>query len=184
MSYSTGPHRMQLNLLASEGDYPRPIRRDFVDFTDTGPINSVQEELVENEERNQEAGGDYEFSFANGSRLSLLFVANREVRNFVRERFEADPATEPLSKSLFIDSTRERKEFIVQGNYNFPLTSNQSMRVGLERADTQLDSSLLIGSASGTEPPSERYRRVIAAAVYLQSRHTRGRDSLRGLPVS
>ena len=157
MSYSTGPHRMQLNLLAVEGDYPRPIRRDFVDFSAGGPINSVQEELVENEERNQEVGGDYEFSFGDGSRLSLLFVANREVRNFVRERFEADPATEPLSKDLFIDSGQERKEFIVQGNYNFPLTSNQSMRVGLERADTQLDSSLLVGSASGSEPPSERY---------------------------
>ena len=157
MSYSAGPHRMQMNLLASEGDYPRPIRRDFVDFTADGPINSVQEELIENEERNQEAGGDYEFSIGNGSRLSLLLLANREVRNFVRQRFEADPATEPLSKDLFIGSRRERKEFIVQGNYNLPLTSNQSMRLGLERADTQLDSSLLVGSASGSGPPSERY---------------------------
>ena len=157
MSYSAGPHRMQMNLLASEGDYPRPIRRDFVDFTADGPINSVQEERVENEERNQEVGGDYEFSIGDGSRLSLLLLANRKVRNFVRERFEADPATEPLSKDLFIDSRRERKEFIVQGNYNLPLTSNQSMRLGLERADTQLDSSLLVGSASGSEPPSERY---------------------------
>lgn len=157
MSYSAGPHRMQMNLLASEGDYPRPIRRDFVDFTADGPINSVQKERVENEERNQEVGGDYEFSIGDGSRLSLLLLANRKVRNFVRERFEADPATEPLSKDLFIDSRRERKEFIVQGNYNLPLTSNQSMRLGLERADTQLDSSLLVGSASGSEPPSERY---------------------------
>ena len=157
MSYSAGPHRVQMNLLASEGDYPRPIRRDFVDFTADGPINSVQEERVENEERNQEAGGDYEFSIGDGSRLSLLLLANRKVRNFVRERFEADPVTEPLSKDLFIDSRRERKEFIVQGNYNLPLTSNQSMRLGLERADTRLDSSLLVGSASGSEPPSERY---------------------------
>ena len=157
MSYRAGPHRMQMNLLASEGDYPRPIRRDFVDFTADGPINSVQEERVENEERNQEVGGDYEFSIGDGSRLSLLLLANRKVRNFVRERFEADPATEPLSKDLFIDSRRERREFIVQGNYNLPLTSNQSMRLGLERANTQLDSSLLVGSASGSEPPSERY---------------------------
>jgi len=157
MSYSSGPHRMQLNLLASEGDYPRPIRRDFVDFSDFGPIDSVEEELVENEESNWEVGGDYEFSFDDGSRLSLLLVANSEIRNFVRERFEADPATEPLSKDLFIDSRLERNEFIVQGNYNVPLTSNQSIRAGLERADTQLDSSLLIGSATGSEPPSEVY---------------------------
>jgi outer membrane receptor for ferrienterochelin and colicin len=157
MGYNSDPHRMQLNLLASESDYPRPIRRDFVDFTDIGAINSVEEELVENEQRNWEVGGDYEFSFGNGSRLSLLSVANSEIRNFVRERFEADPDTKPLSKDLFIDSKQERTEFIVQGNYNVRLTSNQSMRVGLERAHTQLDSSLLIGSASGSEPPSERY---------------------------
>jgi outer membrane receptor for ferrienterochelin and colicin len=157
ISYNSEPHRMQLNLLASEGDYPRPIRRDFVDFTDVGAINSVEEELVENEQSNWEVGGDYEFSFGNSSRLSLLLVANSEIRNFVRERFEADPATEPLSKDLFIDSRQERNEFIAQGNYNMSLTSNQSIRVGLERADTQLDSSLLIGSASGSEPPSEEY---------------------------
>ena len=157
MGYNSDKHRMQLNLLASEGDYPRPIRRDFVDFSDVGAINSVEEELVENEQRNWEVGGDYEYSFGDGSRLSLLMVTNSEIRNFVRERFEADPASEPLSKDLFIDSEQERTEFIVQGNYNLPLTSDQSLRVGLERADTQVDSRLLIGSASGSEPPSARY---------------------------
>jgi len=157
VGYNSDPHRMQLNVYAREGDYPRPIRRDFVDFADVGEINSVEKELVENEQSNWELGGDYEFSFDSGSRLSLLLVANSEIRNFVRERFQADPATEPLNKDLFIDSKQERTEFIVQGNYNVPLTSNQSLRVGLERADTQLDSSLLVGSSSGTEPPSDKY---------------------------
>jgi len=154
MSYGTGPHRIQFNALASEGDHPRPIRRDFVDYTDEGPVASIQEELVDNKQRNWELGGDYEFSFDNGSRLSLLFVANDEIRDFVRERFEADPADTPLDKNLFIDSRQQRSEFIVQGNYNFSLTDGQSLRVGLERADTQVDSSLFIGSSFGSEPPS------------------------------
>ena len=154
MSYNTGPHRIQFNALASEGDYPRSIRRDFVDFTDQGPVDSIQSEQVDNKERNWEVGGDYEYSFDNGSRLSLLFVANDEIRDFVRERFVADPADEPLTKNLFIDSKRELQEFIVQGNYNFSLTDSQSLRVGLERADTQLDSSLFIGSLYSSEPPS------------------------------
>ena len=157
MGYTRGPHRTQLNLQASERDFPRPIRRDFVDFTDVGAIDSVEEELIENEQSNWEVGGDYEFRFDGGSRLSLLMLANNEVRDFVRERFVADPADEPLGKVLFIDSKRERSEYIAQGNFNFPLASNQSMRVGLERADTQLDSSLLLGSVSGTEPPSDEY---------------------------
>ena len=154
MSYSTGPHRMQLNALISDGDHARPVRRDFVDFTDIGVVNSIQDEQVEKEEGNWEIGGDYEYNFNNGSRLSLLFLANDEIRNTVRERFESKPAQIGLSKNLFIDSRRERQEFIVQTNYNFSLTSDQSLRVGLERADTQLDSSLLIGSSFGSEPPS------------------------------
>jgi len=157
MSYNTGPHRMQLNGLISEGDYPRSIQRDFVDFFDTGPVDSIQEEMIDNKERNWEVGGDYEYSFNNGSRLSLLFVANDEIRDFVRERFEAEPADQPLDKNLFIDSKRNRSEFIVQGNYSFALTDTQSLRVGLERADTQLDSSLFIGSSFGSEPASASF---------------------------
>lgn len=154
LSYSLGAHRMQLNALISEGDHPRPVRRDFVDFTDAGLVNRIEEEDVNKEERNWEVGGDYEFSFDDGSRLSVLFVANNEIRNTVRERYSANPAEVGLSKNLFIDSRQERQEFIVQGNYNFSINEAQSLRVGIESADTQLDSSLLIGSSSGSEPAS------------------------------
>ena len=154
MSYSTGAHRMQFNALISEGDHPRPVRRDFVDFTDAGLVNRIQEEQIDNKERNWEVGGDYEFNFDNGSRLAILFVANDEIRDTVRERFEADPAEAGLSKNLFIDSRSELQEFIVQTNYNFSISDAQSLRVGFERADTQLNSSLLIGSSFGSEPPS------------------------------
>ena len=154
MSYSLGDHRMQLNALISEGDHPRPVRRDFVDFTDAGLVNRIEEEDVNKEESNWEVGGDYEYRFDDGSRLSVLFVANNEIRNNVRERYSANPAEEGLSKNLFIDSRQERQEFIIQGNYNFSITETQSLRVGIESADTQLDSSLLIGSSSGSEPAS------------------------------
>ena len=154
MSYSLGDHRMQLNALIREGDHPRPVRRDFVDFTDAGLVNRIEEEDVNREESNWEVGGDYEFSFDDGSRLSVLFVTNNEIRNNVRERYSANPAEEGLSKNLFIDSRQERQEFIIQGNYNFSITETQSLRVGIESADTQLDSSLLIGSSSGSEPAS------------------------------
>lgn len=157
LSYSIGPHRMQLNGQASEGDHPRPVRRDFVSYTGSVPVPSIQEEDIDNEERNWELGGDYEYRFDNGSRLSLLFVTNNEVENSIRERYSANPADQPLSKNLFIDSRQERNEFIVQANYNFSLTDTQSLRVGAESANTQLDTSLFIGSSSGSEPPSPRY---------------------------
>ena len=157
MSYGIGAHRMQLNALLSESNFPRNIRRDFVDFENSVAIDSIQQEDIDNEESNWELGGDYEYGFANGSRLAVLFVANDEIRNSVRERFEADPASDPLSKNLFIDSQRETKEFIVQTNYNFSLTGNQSLRVGAERAITELDSKLFIASPFGSEPPSAQF---------------------------
>lgn len=157
MSYNTGPHRMQLNLLMSNQDYPRPIRRDFVDYTGADPVYTLQTEHTENEQRGWEVGGDYEYSFDNGSRLSLLFVTNNDVNDYVRERFEAEPVDQPLIKKQFIDSESEGSEFIVQGNYNFSLTDNQSLRIGLERAITELDTRLLFGSSSGSAPPSPEY---------------------------
>ncbi|MCH1600818.1 MAG: TonB-dependent receptor plug domain-containing protein, partial [Pseudomonadales bacterium] len=157
MSYGIGSHRMQLNALLSESNFPRNIRRDFVDFENSVAIDSIQQEDIDNEESNWELGGDYEYGFANGSRLAVLFVANDEIRNSVRERFEADPSSDPLSKNLFIDSQRETKEFIVQTNYNFSLTGNQSLRVGAERAITELDSKLFIASPFGSEPSSAQF---------------------------
>ncbi len=156
-SYFTGPHRMQLNAQISEGDFPRFIHRDFTDIIGGATVASIEQEQNGSEERNWELGGDYEYSFDNGSRLAVLFVANDEIRNSIRERFVADPADQPLSKNLFIDSKSELKEFIVQTNYNFSLTEKQSLRVGFERAITELDSALFIATASSTDPGSEEF---------------------------
>lgn len=157
MSYGNGAHRMQLNALFSVGDFPRSVRRDFVDFIDNVAVDSIQQERIDNEENNWELGGDYEYSFANGSRLAVLFVTNDEIRNSVRERFLADPASDSLTKNLYIDSQRETKEFIVQTNYNFSVTKSQSLRVGFERAVNELRSALFIASPFGTEPASEEF---------------------------
>lgn len=157
MSYGFGAHRMQLNALFREGDFPGPVRRDFVDFVDGAAIKSIQKEMIENEESNWEIGGDYEYSFANGSRLAFLFVANDEIRNSVRERFLADPASSPLNKNLYIDSQRQTKELILQTNYNFSLTEGQSLRLGFERAINELNSALFIASPFGTETASDKY---------------------------
>ncbi|WP_156762685.1 TonB-dependent receptor plug domain-containing protein [Woeseia oceani] len=159
MSYNSGPHRMQLNTQISDNSYPRPIHRDFVDVVNSETFTRVEEELIDNTEKNWEVGGDYEYRFANNSRLQFLFIANEDVSDSVRERFASPPAnpTAELSKNLFIESNEATTERIVQGNYSFALADDQSLRFGLERADTRLDSSLFIGSAGGTEPPSDRF---------------------------
>lgn len=157
LSYSIGSHRMQFNTQVSDGDHPQPIRRDFIEFNADGPLERIEEERNDNVENDWEIGGDYEYRFANGSSFLMLFVVNDEVRNSVRERFEAEPANTALEKNLYIESNRNTSEQIVQGNYSFSVTDDQTLRLGLERANTRLDSSLFIGSAGGSLPPSDRY---------------------------
>ena len=158
MSYMTGAHRIQFNTLLGDQSHPRPVRRDFVDFIDGAAIGRTETEEVDNTQSNWEIGGEYEYTFENDARLQVLLLANEEVRDSVRERF-ATASGDPLGnldKVLFIDSKRTTQERIFQGNYSFSLTEDQSLRVGVERADTRLDSSLFLGSRSGSELPSER----------------------------
>ncbi|HNP62477.1 MAG TPA: TonB-dependent receptor [Woeseiaceae bacterium] len=159
MNYNSGPHRMQLNTQISNQSYPRPIRRDFVDFVGGEAVIRVEEEFIDNTEKNWEVGGDYVYRLDDDSRLQFLFIANEDVRDSVRERFASEPgdSTADLRKVLFIESNETTTERIVQGNYNFSLKESQSLRLGLERADTRLDSSLFIASAEGSEPPSDRF---------------------------
>ena len=157
LSYGIGQHRMQLNAQLGTSDYPRFVRRDFEDFVGDIAVLSVQEELFSNNEDSWELGGDYEYSFLNGSRLAFLFVANEETRDFVRERFVAESISEPLNKNLFIDSQSERSEFILQANYNVTVNVDHSLRVGFERAVTQLDSALFIANRSGSGPVSDQF---------------------------
>ena len=163
MSYRTGSHRMQFNALYGDSGYPRRIRRNFLEFQGDGAVARAEEERVENDHFNWEVGGDYEYTFSNDHRLQLLFIANDQTRDDVRERFDVatgngtDAVNARRDKTLFIESNQRTRERIVQGNYSFPIAANQDLRVGLESADTQLDSSLFIGSSGGTGPVSERY---------------------------
>ena len=50
MSYGNGAHRMQLYVLFSVGDFPRSVRRDFVDFIDNMAVDSIQQERIDNEQ--------------------------------------------------------------------------------------------------------------------------------------
>lgn len=161
MSYRTDGHRMQFNALYGDSGYPRRIRRDFLDMEGAQLAPRVETEQIDNDHFNWEIGGDYEYTFANDHRLQLLFIANDQTRNDIRERFAIATATASdvaaRDKNLFIESNQRTQERIVQGNYSFPVGADQDLRIGLESADTQLASSLFIGSSAGTAPASDRY---------------------------
>lgn len=155
MSYRTGPHRMQANLMYEDSSHPRNIRRDFTEHTDSGTLLWAEEEDTDNTHYNWEIGGDYEYVLPNDHRAQLLVITNDRIRDNVRERFAVDPESAEREKSLFIESTQRTREQIAQGNYSLPVGENQDLRIGLERAHTRLDSSLLLGTSTGSLPPSD-----------------------------
>lgn len=183
---------MQFNALYGDSGHPRRIRRDFLEFSGNAPETHAEEEVILNDHFNWEVGGDYEYSFANNHRLQMLFVASEQTRDDVRERFAVDAigvAGSNSEKNLYIESNQRTRARIVQGNYSFPLGSDQDLRLGLESADTQLASSLFIGSSSGSAPGSERYgglppRPIILIGNKTQTLATPGSNRNRRLAMS
>lgn len=160
MGYQLDQHRMQLNALYGTSDHPVDIRRNYYLPEMPDQIASAERERFDYEQNNWELGGDYEYTLPNGSRALVLFVVNDETNNYARDRYDIDqPLTSPDDerKTLFIGSDSRTRERIVQSTYNWELAPRQDMQLGLERAQTILDSSLLIGRESGTEAPSPEF---------------------------
>lgn len=158
LGYRLGQHRMQLNLLYGISDHPIDIWRNF-DETQQSGITRAERERVDYDQNNWEVGGDYEYALANGGRAMLLFIVNDETDNNTLERFAiADPlAPADEQKLLYVESNTRNRERIVQTSYSWGLAQNQDMQLGVERAQTLLDSSLLIGRESGSTPTSPAF---------------------------
>jgi hypothetical protein len=109
---------------------------------------------------NWEIGGDYEYTMDSGGRLQVLFVVNDQTRDNVRERYRvADPdAADPeREKQLFYDSNQRTRERIGQSSYSWRVTEGHDLQLGVEQAQTILDSSLFIGSLSADGTPDPAY---------------------------
>lgn len=158
LGYRIGQHRMQLNLLYGTSDHPVDIWRDFDDKRDAH-LARAERERVDYERNNWEVGGDYELALSNGARAMVLFIVNDETDNDILERFEVANPHVPSdeSKALYLESNARNRERIVQTSYSWGLTPVQDMQLGVERAQTLLDSSLLVGRTTGSASPSPSF---------------------------
>lgn len=160
MSYSTGPQRMQLNLLYGDDGAEREIRRRITRYRDGGTDLYGEFEPVVYDFHNWEVGGDYEYSLDDGGRLQVLFVVNEETRDNVRERYAVDnpdSASPEREKQLFYDTNQRTRERIGQSSYSWRAAEGHDLQIGAERARTILDSSLFIGSRSAVGTADPRY---------------------------
>ncbi len=159
VGYRAGQHRMQLNALYGTSDHPVDILRQYRSPQMPGTVARIEREPIEYVKNNWELGGDYEFEFDDGGNLLFLFIVNDDTDNNVRERFLTDsPQTaDEERKVLYIESNSRTRERIAQSTYSWSLSDDQDLQLGAERAQTILDSSLLIGRESGETAPSPRY---------------------------
>jgi len=154
LGYDLENDRFQFNALVSNEGHSAEQNRDFYSPYEIAPTRSEYEDR-EYDQSNWEIGGNYEHSFPNSSRLQVLFVSNEQIRDSIRERYDVD--TSGRNKNLYLESNNRTRERIMQTNYNWRLTDSQDMRLGLERAQTILDTELYYGSGAIAGTPSPEY---------------------------
>lgn len=154
LGYDFERDRIQFNALYSDGSNPSTVNRTNFLGSDFSVITKSEQELTDREESNWEIGGNYEHSFTSGSRFQFLFITNEEIRNSVRERYTTLNDAHDLNQ--YLRSDRRTRERIAQASYSWNLSEGQDMQLGLERAQTILDTALYLGSssASGAASPA------------------------------
>lgn len=155
LGYDFERDRIQLNALVSDSSHPNTTNRRRFDGSDLTIVDSSLREATERVQENWEIGGNYEHSFANNSRFQFLFISNEQVRNSTRERFTTTNGTN--DKTQYLQSDNTTRERIGQASYSWALTDGHDMQLGIERAQTILDTSLLLGSSSQVGAASSAY---------------------------
>ncbi|MDA1371539.1 MAG: TonB-dependent receptor plug domain-containing protein [Proteobacteria bacterium] len=146
--------RAHLNLQWAEDNQDTELERLIVDDKFENPVLSQQFEALPFDSETWEIGGDYEHIFSDGSRFKTLFIVNEKDDLFVRERYDGDSSDR--TKTLFLSSSERTRERIVRTSYTFDVFATQSLEVGVERAQTLLDTSLQLGLLTGGES-SDRF---------------------------
>ncbi|PCI76293.1 MAG: hypothetical protein COB20_10945 [SAR86 cluster bacterium] len=146
ISYQFSPaDRIAFNALYRENDPPSNLLRTITNFQNSPPTLSTEREDIPATSDNWEFGGDYEHNFDNGGKYKILFIVNERNNAITRERFFSPILGGAETKNLFLDTSSRERERIVRTSYAWNLVENQNLEIGLERAQTILDSSLKIG---------------------------------------
>ena len=156
IAYQISPaSRIAFNGLYRENDPPADLVRTITNFQNTPPTISVEREELPSTSDNWEFGGDYEINFDNSGKYKILFIVNESNNAVNRQRFVSDGLGSPETKNLFLDTSSRERERIVRTSYAWDLVEGQNLELGIERAQTILDSSLKIGLAVPGTPSAD-----------------------------
>lgn len=154
----------RLNGLYAENDNPTDVFRTTRNLRVTPNTLFQEREDIPGEHDNWEIGGDYEYNWNNGNRFKILFITNENNSASTRERF-AIGANNTETKNLFLDDTSVTTERIVRSSYTMKVLGDQDLEMGIERAQTILDSKLRLGVASTTGTPSTAHGGLVPVTV-------------------
>ncbi|MEX2469506.1 MAG: TonB-dependent receptor plug domain-containing protein [Pseudohongiellaceae bacterium] len=144
LSYRLSPRQnLSVNLLYEESDPPRFVDRTILDFNFQPPAVFREQERVAATRDAWELGADYTVGFADDSQLNLLSINNQRDQDTLRERFRLDDNGGAL-QDLSLRNDTVNKERIYRGVYTRPLTTGHDLELGLERAQTILETDLAL----------------------------------------
>ena len=134
-----------LNFQYNQNDAPQKLDRTITDYSGSTVTSKSQFEDISNQSDFWEFGGDYEHIFGSGNRWRNLFIINRKKDDRIRERYEVN---ETNSKDIFLKTFNQYEEEIFRTSYSLNLSQGQDLEIGVERAQTTLESSLRLGLLS------------------------------------
>ncbi len=149
-----------LNLQYENNDSPLTENRDILNTRRDPPLVSLELDTTDRSEDFWEVGGDYEHVFHGGQRWKTLFIVNRRDDRSLRDRYLLELFDDDGIQDLHLDFANTYQERILRTGYifDFPGASGQSLEIGVERAQTMLDSrlrlDLLPSGGTGLTPAS------------------------------
>ncbi|MEX0619317.1 MAG: TonB-dependent receptor [Pseudohongiellaceae bacterium] len=158
--------RIAFNALYREADPPVTLQRNITDLTVSPSVTYYESENIAADSDNWEIGGDFDHRFADGGSYKFLFIANELNNDSTRERYRGLLSTGTGAKNLFLDSATRTRERIMRTSYTFDPLSTMGMEVGVERAQTILDSRLKRGLDIPGQP-NDSYGGLVPADLPL-----------------
>jgi len=154
---------IRINALYAEQDSPTEIDRITRNLRTDPSSLTVEQEDNPSDRDNWEVGGDYEVTFNNGNRFKLLGIANQNNQDSTRQRFKL--VDDVFEKNLFLNTNSVTEERILRSSYTMDVASEQNVEFGVERAQTILDSSLVLALRTSNGIPSEQYDGLVPQNV-------------------
>lgn len=131
-----------LNLQYEDDSAPEVANRDILNTKYDPPLVDLELDVLDETEQFWEVGGDYEHIFSGGQRWKTLFIVNRGDSHSLRDRYLLELNSDDRTRDLHLDFANTYQERILRSGYTFDFTSSQSLELGIERAQTILESNL------------------------------------------